>query len=225
MRSPLMRGLTALALGASLSLLAAPVIAQSHHGMPVVAQADRILIGSDFLRRCGDLPQRLVVPTGQTVTAPPDSTWDCVEVAGTLRVDRTHDTVLRFTHLIVLPGGMLEIGTTKEPVPAERHVELIVRDVKIDPARDPFQWGNGLLNFGRQSRVGSFKTPTVVIEDALAGATTLRLTTSPQGWRVGDELLLPDTQQPATTKTRPRREARVTILDIQGQSVALSKPL
>jgi hypothetical protein len=220
-----MRVLTSLALGASVSLVSAPVLAQAHHGMPVVVQADRVLIGSEFVRRCVDLPQRFVVPPGQTVTAPPDSTWDCVEVAGTLRVDRTHDTVLRFTHLIVLPGGVLEIGTTKEPIPAERHVELIVRDVKIDLARDPFQWGNGLLNFGRQSRVGSFKTPTIVVEDALAGATTLRLATTPQGWRVGDELLLPDTRQPTTTTTRPRREARVTILDIQGQTVTLSKPL
>ena len=41
---------------------------------------------------------------------------------------------------------MLDVGTASDPV--LRRVELIVRDVPIDTARDPFQWGNGLLNFG-----------------------------------------------------------------------------
>src|SRR5215475_5193564 len=93
--------------------------AQPSHGMMITVRADRILIGSpDFVPRYLDLPQRLIVPPRATVTLPADSTWDYIEVAGTLRVDRNSDTVLRFTHLFVLPGGTLDVGTEADPIPA-----------------------------------------------------------------------------------------------------------
>src|SRR5262245_15701397 len=163
--------------------------------MHVRVEADRVLIGgAEWVPRYLDLPRVLTVPAGKVTTLPPDSTWDYIEVAGTLRVSRDADTTVRFTHLLVLPGGTLDVGTATDPV--RRKVEFIIRDVPIDTARDPFQWGNGLLNFGTQSRVGLSKTPFVQLAaDAAAGATTLQLTEAPEGWQVGDELVLPDTQQ------------------------------
>jgi len=43
-----------LAVVALLTLLARPTLAQPHHTMPVVVQADRVLIGTEFM------PRRLV---------------------------------------------------------------------------------------------------------------------------------------------------------------------
>ena len=193
--------------------------------MPVVVQPDRIQIGYEFVPRYLDLPHVLVVPAGKTVTAPPDSTWDYIEVAGTLRIARDHDTVLRFTHLFVLPDGVLDAGTQADPIPAGRRVELVVRDVPIDTARDPFQWGNGLLNFHKQTRVGAAKTAwTMATGDIAAGATALTLAADPRGWQVGDELLLPDSRQ-TSLPASPRRESPVTIAAIDGRTVTLSKPL
>ena len=181
----------------------------------------RIMIGSDFVPRYLDLPRVLVVPPGQIFTPLPDSTWDYIEVAGTLRISRTQDTVLRFTHMFVLPGGALDIGTAADPIPLRQHVTLMIRDLPIDRVRDPFQWGNGLLNFGRQSRVGAAKLPwTTVANSVPAGAATITVEEDPQGWRVGDELLLPD-----TALGRQRREGHVYIAGISGRTIALSKPL
>ena len=205
--------------------VATPGFAEQPHHMGIVVQADRILIGEEFVPRYLDLPRVLTVPAGKTVTVPPDSTWDYIEVAGTLRVPRDHDTVLRFTHLFVLPGGVLDVGTQADPIPADWRVELIVRDAPIDTTRDPFQWGNGLLNFHRQTRVGGRKLAwTTLTGDVLAGANVLTLAVDPQGWRVGDELLLPDTRQ-TSLPSLPRRETPVTIVEITGRTVVLSKPL
>ena len=45
------------------------------------------------------------MPAGQTVELAADSSFDYIEVSGTLRASRQHDTKLQFVHLIVLPGG------------------------------------------------------------------------------------------------------------------------
>jgi hypothetical protein len=130
----------------------------------------------------------------------------------------------------VLPDGLFDCGTQADPIPANRRVELIVRDVAIDTTRDPFQWGNGLLNFGRQTRVGATKTPWCeATGDLVARATTISCAAVPQNWQVGDELLIPDTNTqelgPDHQKTLSRREARVTIAAIAGAVVTLSKGL
>ena len=192
----------------------------------VSVAADRIAIGPEFLPRRTDLPNKLIVPAGKVVELPADATYDYIEVAGTLKASRAHDTVARFTHLVVLPGGTLDAGTQSDPIPCDRRVEFVVRDVPLDTAKDPFQWGNGLVNFGRQTRVGCSKTAWVESTGSIAsGATTIALAAAPSGWRVGDELLLPDTATPLTSTLAPRRESKVTIAAIDGVQLTLSKPL
>ena len=203
-----------------------PLTAFAQHGMMVTVQADRILIGTpDYVPRCLDQPKVLHVISGSISTAPADATFDCIEVAGTLRISRTTDTILRFTHFFIHPGGVLDVGTVADPIPADRRVTFIVRDVPIDTTRDPFQWGNGLLNFGRQTRVGAAKTTWTALTAGVAGGvTTITLATDPVGWRVGDELLLPDTAR-TVFPALPRREAPLTVKAIMGRTVTLSKPL
>jgi hypothetical protein len=196
--------------------------------MSIVVEADRVRIGAtEFLPRfAARLPNVLVVPAGEVVTLPADSTWDAIEVAGTLRVSRAYDTTARFTHLMVLPGGYLDAGTETDPV--LKHVELVVRDVPIDTTRDPFQWGNGLVNFGRQTRVGRrlAKTFVELAEDPPAGATSLTLAEVPTGWQVGDEVLIPDMRQIGAVRNAPiGREATVRISGIAGNVILLSQGL
>ena len=162
-----------------------------------------------------------------------DSTFDYIEVAGTLRASRLHDTRLRFIHLIVLPGGVLDIGTSKDPIPCGTSVLFMIRNAPIDLTVDPYQWSNGLVNFGRETRVGCAKTAFAEVAESLAArATQVTLATAPSGWQVGDELLIPDTAvpsvgKPATNATAyvSRRETAVTIANISGSSLTLSKPL
>jgi hypothetical protein len=194
--------------------------AHDEHG---IVQADRVLIGAEYIPRRTDLPRTLIVPAGKTVELPEQATYDYIEVAGTLRVSRTHDTQLRFTHLINLPGGTIDVGTQADPIPCDRRVELVIRDVPIDTTKDPFQWGNGFVNFGHQSRVGCRKTAFIEATDSVAvGATEITLASPPVNWQVGDELLIPDTAPPAAG---PRREAPVKIGAIRGAVLTISKAL
>lgn len=219
-----------------LSWLAAPAAAQmAMDATSIAVPADRILIGPEFVPRRLDLPNVLVVPVGQTVELAADSTFDYIEVAGTLKVSRTRNTTLRFTHLFVLPGGTLDVGTEADPIPATVHVEFIERDVPIDLKRDPFQWGNGLLNFGRATMVGSEKTSFLPLTGSVAaGSTSVTLSAPVVGWRIGDELLVPDTARPVVTSngngtgyavSPSRRESPLFITAISGATVTLSHPL
>jgi len=188
--------------------------------------ADRIVIGAEYFARRTDLAKTLIVAARQTVEALGDATYDYIEVAGTLKVSRTHDTTLRFTHLVVLPGGVLDVGTQADPIPCDRKVELIVRDVPIDTGRDPFQWGNGLVNFGHQTRVGCNKSAWMEATGSIAsGSTTVMLESAPSGWQAGDELLIPDTAPPPVSTRTPRRESTLTIAAINGTQLELSKPV
>ena len=188
--------------------------------------ADRVVIGAEYLPRRTDLPNKLIVPSGQVIELPADASYDYIEVAGTLRVSRARDTFTRFTHLVVLHGGNLDVGTQADPIPCERKVDFVVRDVAIDTTKDPFQWGNGLVNFGRQTRVGCAKTAWVESAGSISsGASTVTLASSPSGWQVGDELLIPDTAAPPASTLDPRRESKVTIAAINGTELSLSKPL
>lgn len=210
-------------------LLTAVVASAQTDTMPVTVQPTKVTIGSSqFLPRCITAPKVLVVPAGQTVELAADSTFDCVEVAGTLRVSRTHPTSLKVTTLMVLPGGTLDVGTAADPV--TQPVTFVFRDVPI-AANDPFQWGNGLINFGHMTRVGAKKLAwTHLSGDVPAKATTITLAEDPMGWAVGDELTLPDSRQPTFdtgggVAVPLRRESPVFIQSLSGRTLTLSKPL
>src|SRR5215813_14065770 len=214
----------ALLIGILMISAAASITSQTHdaHNGAIV-QPDRVLIGPEYVPRRLDLAKTFIIPAGRTMELPEDIAFDYIEVAGTLRVPRTRDTHVKFTHLINLPGGTIDVGTQADPIPCNRHVEFIIRDVPIDTTKDPFQWGNGLINFGHQTRVGCRKTAFVETTDSLqAGAREITLGSVPVNWQVGDELLIPDTAAPAPV---PRRETSVKIAAINGALVTLSKGL
>lgn len=212
-------------------LLAGSLSASLGAHISTVVLPDRVLIGSanEFLPRRLDLTNKLVVAAGQTVELPAVSSYDYIEWSGTLRVSRTHDTLLRVTTAVGLPGAVLDVGTVADPIPCGVKVEIVIRDVPIDLTRDPVQWGNGLVNFGKQTRVGCEKTSFVEATASIAkGATSLTLATLPVGWTVGDELVFPDMAQPTVIPnqgTVTRRETTVTIATISGVNVTLSKAL
>jgi hypothetical protein len=218
-RSPV-RGSASIADPASL-----PSSALTRDLMPILVQPDRVMIGKEFVPRRLDLPRVKVVAAGEPFEPAADSTFDYIEVAGTLKVSRARSTALKFQYLFVLPGGTLDAGTAADPIPATVRVEFIILNVPIDPAKDPFQWGNGLLNFGHRTTYGAKKLEwTTLTAEVSKGGLTIALAEDPAGWAVGDELLIPDSDQPAVYTT-PRREAVMAVAAIAGRTVTLSKAL
>src|SRR5205823_11385460 len=112
----------------------------------------------------------------------------------TFRTDIT--TQLNVVTLMVLQGGELDIGTATNPVAANVTAQVVFPNQPLNTTLDPEQYGNGLIVLGRISTFGAVKSSYVTLsQEAHVGDTTLRLAAPAAGWRVGDKLFLPDTQQ------------------------------
>lgn len=177
----------------------------------------------------------LVVPAEKTVVLPAEFDYDAIEVSGRLKLSRDYDTRGKFVVIQVLPGGSLDFGRPSDPV--LRKVDLQMKDVPLltgtdgDLGPDPEQFGNGILVFGEWVSHGRQLNKTwTSFHPVAAGATKLTLTEA-VNWQVGDELLIPDTRQMNANPgwqappIGPRRESRVTIAAIDGNTLTLSKPL
>jgi hypothetical protein len=159
-----------------------------------------------------------------------------IQAGGHLAFRTDVNTRLTVTNLLVLQGGELQIGTAAAPVAANVTAEVIFPDIPLDTARDPEQFGHGLIGLGKVTMNGAAKNQTFVRLGAepRAGATTLTLSQPVSGWRVGDQLVLPDTRQ-LTWETQPDNPDGdhnyqwevVTLAGISadGQTLTLSQPL
>ena len=146
-------------------------------------------------------------------------------------------TSLTVGTLEVFAGGELELGTAANPVADNVTAKIIFADRTIDLARDPGQYGNGLVAFGKVNIHGALKTPTwtrLAIEPK-AGDTVLTMVEGVSGWRVGDQVVLPDSRH--MSADHPKRLDKFTNSDYQtevlivsaisagGRALTLSAPL
>ncbi len=107
------------------------------------------------------------------------------------------NTRLAVVNLLVMEGGELEIGTASNPIPSQYTAEVIFPNQAIDTSKDPSQYGNGLLVFGKVTMHGTKLNSTFIrlAAEPKAGQTTLALSEAATGWRVGDKLYIPDSRQ------------------------------
>ena len=159
-----------------------------------------------------------------------DVSVDCIEVKGTLAFRTDASTRLKVTTIMVLEGGVLEVGRAETPVARDAVAEIVIADRPFDAERDPAQIGHGIVVLGRVTMHGSVKSPTFVrtAREPLAGQTTLVFDAPVGAWRVGDQLVLPDTRQLRDKEGgrdyRPQDE-RVRIKTIEGSTATLESPL
>ena len=166
---------------------------------------------------------RVHIPEGMMVTvdsrlAPELAT---LRVDGMLRFDPSVDTELRVDTLLSGPGSVVEIGTPETPIAAAVSARIVFADRgPIDLAVDPRQLGRGAIFHGRTVIHGAAKTSfTTLASPPRAGDSLLHLAEVPQGWRVGDRLVIAGTRADATG------EETVTITAIDGRSIAIDQPL
>ncbi|HEX2446090.1 MAG TPA: G8 domain-containing protein [Vicinamibacterales bacterium] len=157
-----------------------------------------------------------------------------IEAGGALRFSVGQSTALRVGTLLVLPGGVLEVGTPATPVPASLTAQIIIRDVPLNASADPDQYGTGLISIdGEVTLHGAVKSPTFV-RTALepgAGHSTLALERPAAGWRVGDRIFVPDTRQVPTDHwfnpgyALQMEERTIQSVSADGRVISLSAPL
>lgn len=183
---------------------------------------------------------RVKIAAGHTVAydVASDTRIDCIEVEDGAHLTFATDRSTRlYVHvLMVMPQGELTIGTAALPIASGETAEIVFRaDTPLDtgtvanPGVDPAQYGRGLVGFGKVRFYGHAMDRSFVrfAAEAEAGDDTLRLEEVPAGWRVGDEVLIPDTRQIPFTKNRvftSQAEERV-IESIAGAVITLTDPL
>jgi hypothetical protein len=155
-----------------------------------------------------------------------------IYAGGVLNFRTDISTQLLVTNLQVMEGGELRMGTAADPVAAAVTAQIVFRNVPLDTADDPAQFGHGLVALGKVTMHGAAQSQGFVrlTAEPRMGDTTLVLAQPVTGWKVGDRLVLPDTRHLKFGELRenyvPQWE-RPTIqaISADGRTITLSAPL
>lgn len=175
-------------------------------------------LGHDYIPDFGKFDGAIVVP--------PEDEWstlndnlsltpiEVLAVKGRIHLE----SEVKIGTLLVYPGGEV----TMHP-----GAMITIRDLPFYPfEQDPKRWSNGIINLGYFATHGTAKTPFLrSIGGIVAGSSKLYLQSVPQGWNVGDEVLIPDTRQ--AVSQRGRHEPNINdevrnITSINGNIITLS---
>ncbi len=187
----------------------------------------------------GEVPgdgARAVIPAGVTVAYDGESPASIltVRIDGALDFATDRDTFLEVDTLVVTPTGALVIGTEGDPVAAGvRAVISIADNGPIDVDWDPRLLSRGIVSLGAVEINGAEKdTFLKVAADPMKGDISLTLEAPPEGWRVGDKLVLTGTHL-VSTKGTPQgqpidvatEDEELVITAIDGNVVTFDRPL
>lgn len=169
------------------------------------------------------------IPEGRTVLydGKSDARLKTVRVDGALNFATDKDSSLLVDTLAIAPTGKLTIGTDKNPVQADKTVNITFRsDTALDRSIDPKQFGKGLISHGQVQINGADKLDYLTLAgDAPAGSRELVLSQAPTGWKVGDRIVLGgtsfDRDGKQTDNTRFQDEV-LTVTAINGNRVSFT---
>ena len=153
-----------------------------------------------------------------------------IKLEGELVFNPHKNTRLYVDTLLSEPGSVLRIGTPRYPIDADKTAKLIISDYNEEgmvtddensPDYDPLRIGQGILTNGLFLAHGATKTPYLAIlgEGVRKDSDTITLEEEPEGWRVGDKIVILGTS-PSGTEAEER-----TIVDVDGDTVTIDEPL
>lgn len=180
---------------------------------------------------------RVLIPEGVDVhyEGVSDARLFTLRVDGSLDFATDADSRMVFDTMVVSATGALVIGTEEDPVRPDAQVELIVaNNGAIDTAWDPMLLSRGIISHGTTSIHGMEKdSHEKVIADPMAGSKVLEFAEIPQGWQVGDTLVIAGTRyeghkwshDAGAVVPYPSEDEVRTIKAIKGTKVILDAPL
>jgi hypothetical protein len=159
-----------------------------------------------------------------------DAHIQTIKLEGELAFNPHKNTRLYVDTIVTLPGSVLRIGEPIVPIDADKKAEIIISDyneegmIIDDPASpdyDPLRIGQGILTNGLFLAYGADKTPYAALsgEGVARGATELYLDEAPEGWRVGDRIVINGVSENGTES-----ELR-SIVDIEDTKIILDAAL
>lgn len=163
---------------------------------------------------------RVFIPKSVSVTYDMNSDVPLftVRVDGKLSFDTEHDTTMVVDTLFCAPSSVLNIGTEDHPVHADVTTQIVIRS-DGDPVTvrdwDMGQLSKGIVTHGQVRIYGEDKTDFITLQqDAQAGDDRLVLSGSPQGWSVGDMLVLGGTSYDANGSDADNTRFHDEVLEI-----------
>ncbi len=202
-----------------------------------------VLTGSWFASETwlgGQIPgsnAKVLIPEGISVVydSQSDAPLFTLRIDGVLSFARDRDTLLVIDTLIVAPSGRLEIGTASDPLqPTVRAQIMVWGKGDIDTTWDSTLLSRGVVSHGQVEVHGAARTAFLKVATAPErGDRDLMLVTSPEGWRIGDRLIVSGTVKQGWAwdndagKTRhfESEDEVVTITAIDGARVTIDRPL
>ena len=149
----------------------------------------------------GEVPgddARVLIPDGISVDygQVSDARLFTVRVDGTLNFATDANSQMIFDTFVVSPTGHLIIGSETDPVDPDVNVDLIVaNNGPIDTNWDPMLLSRGLISHGETSIQGATKdSHEKVIDDPMAGDRSVSFAEMPEGWQVGDTIVIAGTR-------------------------------
>lgn len=170
----------------------------------------------------------VVITGGVTVTYSAVSTTSIrtVRINGALQFAHDADSQLIVDTMVVDPVGSLLIGSAATPVLPNNSVRVLFSaDTPLDTVYDPTQLSRGLISHGRARIYGADKLDFVALSgDALAGddQLVLDLPSAPDGWQVGDQLVLGGTyydESGSDSDNTRYHDEQLTITAINGNQI------
>ncbi|WP_425407757.1 Ig-like domain-containing protein [Hyphococcus sp.] len=224
-----------------------PAKAEEHMAvLAIVAVADATHVavnnGSWFdpsTWRDGQVPgagAKVVIPEGVEVAYDGESPVSLftVRVDGALEFATDVDTFMEVDTLVVAPAGRMTIGTIDNPVAVNVEAVIQIADNgPIDTNWDPMLFSRGVISHGDIQIHGAKKEAFLkVAADPMAGDTSLTLQEAPDGWKVGDKLVLTGTHLTDSERApagQPRNDTtedeELVITRIDGNTIYFDKPL
>ena len=179
---------------------------------------------------------QVLIPDGVTVDYDGQSAASLftVRVDGALHFATDQDTFMEVDTLIVSPSGAMTMGTALDPVqPGVEAVIQIADNGPIDVAWDPMLLSRGVMSHGQIEIHGAEKESFLkVATDPMAGDTSLTLESLPDGWEVGDKIVLTGTHLtdspsalPGETRNITTQDEELVITSIQGNVIHFDRAL
>ncbi len=169
---------------------------------------------------------RVLIEEGTVVTydVVSDARIETVSIEGNLKFATNKDTQLVVETMLNGTSGRLDIGSEKNPVKADKEANIIfTSDSSVDTKWDPEQLSKGLVSEGAVNIYGAEKTDKIALEgDAAKGSDVLRFQEVPEGWQVGDRIVLAGTEYNAQGQDSDNsrfQDEVLTITSIDGNEV------
>jgi hypothetical protein len=183
--------------------------------------------------RIPDEGANVLIPKNIAVTynGVSDASLFTVRVDGELSFATNINTRMVVDTMVVDTSGRLEIGTEDNPIAANVNAEIVIaNNGDIDVSWDPTLLSRGVISHGQVEIHGAEKQAFLTVSEApMRGENTLSLSEIPDGWQVGDNLVLTGTHQTGHTGTAlgyiESQDEEITITAINGNQITFEPPL